>query len=163
MPFNRQPKIDFFARTSNFEKRRNDQKCQYILTRIVSESKKCQILLCGGSNFKPKANFPAKNIPFFDLITKNLEKIQNFQKYCHFWISINGTFSKTEIFHKKLILTQLKWSKMVQKGFFSKYFGFSNNFRPPAEQKSAFFIFKDNPRQNIWHKREIPTNFQNHK
>ena len=44
---------------------------------------------------------------------------------------------------------------MVGKGLFFTFKGFSPNFRPPAEQKSAFLIFKDNQGQNTWHKREI--------
>ena len=140
--FKRQPKINFLARASNFEKRGNKRNSQYILNGIVFENEKCQILLCWGPKSRLKANFPVKNIPFFDLEAKNLEKIQNCLKYWHFWISVNQTFSKSEIFHKKLILTQWKCFKMVQKGFFFKILGLSRNFGSPAEQKSAFLIFK---------------------
>ena len=123
---------------------------------IVFENEKCQILLCWGSNFKLKVNFPVKNIPFFALQAKNSEKMQFFWKYWHFWISVYETFSKSEIFCKKLILARRKCFKMVQKGLFFKFLGFSRNLRPPAEQKSAILIFKDNQSHNIWEKREIP-------
>ena len=133
------------------------------MTNIVSENKNCPISLCGGSNFKLKAYFHVQNIPFFDLTTKTSGKIHNFLKYCHFWISVNDTFAKSEIIYQKLILTQWKCLKMVRKGLFFKFLGFSRKLRPPAEQKSAFLIFKDNSGHNTWEKREIPSNFQNHK
>ena len=123
---------------------------------IVFENQNAKILLCWGSNFNLKAYFPVKNIPFFDLTAKIFLKIENFQKYWRFWISVNGTFSKSEIFHRKLILTHRKCFKMVRKGSFFEFLGFSRNFRPPAEQKSAFLIVKDNQSHNKWEKREIP-------
>ena len=112
--------------------------------------------LLWGSNLELKAYFPVINIPFFDSEAKNSEKIQTFHRYLRFWISVYRTFSKSEKFHWKMILTQRKCLKMVQKGLFFEFLGHLRNFWPPAEQKSAFLIFKDNQSHNIWEKREIP-------
>ena len=129
---------------------------------IVFENEKCQILLCLGYNFKLKAYFLVKNIPFFDLSAKNSEKIQNFLKYWHFWISVNDTFPKSEIFHQKLILTRWNCFKIVRKGLFFTFLVFSRDFRSPARQKLAFLIFKDNQGQNIWEKGKFPRKFWDH-
>ena len=126
------------------------------MTQIVFQNEKCQILLCWGSNFKLKAYFPVRNIPFVVSEAKNSEKIQNFHRYLRFWISVYGTFSKSQIFHKKLGLTQWKCLKMVRKGLFFNFLVHSHNFGPPTEQKSAFLIFKDNQSHNISEKWEIP-------
>ena len=94
---------------------------------------------------------------------RHRKKFQNFWKYFHFWITVNQTFSKSEIFCKKLILTRWKCSKLVRKRFFSIF--------------SALHVNLDPPRSRIWHfsfsktiifkiyetKGKFPQSFCNHK